>query len=371
MDWLLKTYPEILKSPAEYIKLAQTEKTWDYSIGLHLWDQIKELAYDKVVNIDCIYSGYGNILTTEDERKQWLIERKIIGVHQIKSDWAATDIPEIPLEPEKPISGKVELFIVTYAKDFPYLRYCLKSIAKFAKGFSGVTILVPTKDAKELRQLVSEYKGEIPVKVKYAYEWAKKGMCWHMAQECRADEWCPDSDYIAHFDSDCIFTSPVTPETFFKSGKPLLRYEAFEALTKRHPGVANWKIAAENALGFKVDLEGMRGHPEIYHRELYAETRRLVEDRQKMAFDDYVKSSRNEYPQSFAEYPTLSAVAIDRFPNLYFMSDCAKQTNPDLSPYPVGQFWSHGHIDHPQDIWWFGEKKSIIPSEKIKEVLGE
>jgi len=30
---------------------------------------------------------------------------------------------------------KTEILIVTYARDFPYLEYCLKSISKFARGF--------------------------------------------------------------------------------------------------------------------------------------------------------------------------------------------------------------------------------------------
>jgi hypothetical protein len=149
----------------------------------------------------------------------------------------------------------------------------------------------------------------------------------------------------------------------------MLRYESFESLAKRHPAIWNWKIACENALPFSCPDEGMRGHPEVYHLGLYARTRELVEQKTKMKFNDYVKSGKNEYPQQFAELPTLSAVALHDFIDLYSPMDCSKQENPDKSPYPVIQFWSHRPPDQEQEIWIDGVKRTVIPSKLAEDIL--
>jgi hypothetical protein len=108
MEWLLKAFPEITKGPSEYIELARKAVTWDFEIGKRLWNEYKENAYDQVVHLGCIYSGYMNVMTTEDERKQLLESGRIVAVHQIKSDW--TPEPEkvadlVPLTKEES-SGK-------------------------------------------------------------------------------------------------------------------------------------------------------------------------------------------------------------------------------------------------------------------------
>ena len=391
MDWLLKTFSQVTSSPQDYIKAAQDIVTWDYEIGKRLWNEFKENTYDKVVHIDCHYSGYGNVMTTEDERKQLLESGRIVAVHQIKSDWTPEPKPEVPiLTPENPVTistaeingvplfqpanengqlPKVEILIATYHKDFPYLLYCLRSIQKFALGFSGVTISCPTQDVKALKKVIKESGIKPKPVIKFGEEWESKGMLWSEHNKCMADELCPNADYIAHFDSDCIFTRPVRPSDFFKNGKPLLRYEAYSSLVKREPNIVNWKIAVESCLPFQVDNEFMRGHPEVYHRGLYAETRKLIEEKTGLEFSEYVKSCKNSFPQTFAEFPTLGAVAFKEFDELYHPHDCATQENPDAHPYPVIQFWSHGAIDKEQTIWMDGKKQNVIPLEIINKLI--
>jgi hypothetical protein len=369
MDWLIKSFPDFISNDmAKFYAFVQRNKTWDYLIGDKLWEEFGDGAYDRVVSIGCIYSGYGNVMSSEDERKELLTSRRIVGVHQIKTDWKPD---KIQLQPQsiKKAEGAVEILIVTYARDFKYLSHCLASISKFASGFSGVTIMVPDEDVKELRSIIAVNGGGIPIHVKHGRQWTNKGMLWHMAMECRADEICPHANYIAHLDPDCIFTAPVSPDTFFIEGKPVLRYEPFESLAKRQPGVWNWKVAADNALPFTVADEGMRGHPEIYTRATYEKTRQLIETKHKLTFNEYVRSCKNEYPQTFAEYPTLSAVAIECFSDCYCLQDCSRQTNPDKSPWPVIQFWSHGAPDVEQEVWIEGIKRNVKPIEAINQIL--
>jgi hypothetical protein len=265
---------------------------------------------------------------------------------------------------------KTSIFIVTYRRDFTYLKYCLRSIEKFCLAFHEVVILVPTEDLDELKAIVSELPGTsgIPFRCIGAEEWPGAGMTFHMCQICRADEWCPDADFIMHLDSDCIFYSFVSPSTFIINGKPVLQYEPFESIAARHQGVMVWKRVTELCLPFEVEHEAMRQHCETFGRALYGKTRALVEQKTGVRFDDYVRSCSNQYPQGFCEFVTLGNVAIKHFPFDYHLANRALQKNPDLGLFPLHQFWSHGSIDAPQHIWWNGKEEMIVPMEKIKEL---
>jgi len=263
---------------------------------------------------------------------------------------------------------KCEIFYVTYAKDFPWLVYSLRSINKFASGFSGVTIVVPDSDVDELFRLAIRNLCGIPIICKGGNEWPDKGMMWHEAQICRADEWCPDADFVAHFDPDAVFTEVVTPESFFVEGKPKLQFERFDTIGVRTPGCLKWKEAVEKCLPFECPNETMRGLPHVYHRELYGNIRDVVSRCTMKPFDDYVHSCENSFPQTFCEFNTLGNVAMKHFPDKYHLVDNGNKPNPNKSDFPVQQFWSHGAIDKPQDVWVRGEQKSVVPLEMIKEL---
>jgi len=262
-----------------------------------------------------------------------------------------------------------DLFIVTFKRDFEYLRWCLKSIEKFATGFRNIWIVIPSEDLKPLSALLIDFyylKNVIPVMFK---EWPGKGMLHHMNIIVHADEYT-DADFICHIDADCIFTAPVTPETFIKDGNPILQYERFESITKRHSGVGLWGEVTQRCLPFPIHFETMRQHGETYTRETYAETRKLMEVKTGMPVDEYIKAQKNDFPNGFCEFVTLGNVAIHCFWPKYHLVDNALKPNPDKGDFPVGQFWSHSPPDLPQDIWWEGKMQRIVPIEMIKKVLG-
>lgn len=261
-----------------------------------------------------------------------------------------------------------QIFIVTYHKDFQYLKYCLLSIEKFAVGFSGVTILVPDTDASELIQLVVENCKKVPVRCVYGNEWKGKGMLWHMAQIMKSDQWCPDADFIAHLDPDVVFTKPVTPETFIKNGKPFLQYERFSSIGHRHPGVLKWIENTQRCLPFDVFFETMRGFPHVFHNDLYRECRRLVEQKVKLPIDYYIESGRNEYPQEFCEFVTLGNVAMQCFPDKYILIDNALKPNPDKSDFPVFQAWSHAAPTEDVSLWIDGVSTTAVPMNIWKQL---
>jgi len=82
---------------------------------------------------------------------------------------------------------KAEIFIVTYAKDFDFTSYTLRSIEKFGRGFAGTTIVVPWDDQNLFRPLAEKHGCTL----RAFYEAAGKGFLHHQVVKCEADLWCP------------------------------------------------------------------------------------------------------------------------------------------------------------------------------------
>jgi hypothetical protein len=262
------------------------------------------------------------------------------------------------------------LFICSYARDFGYLKYAVRSINKFARDFHEVVIQIPDTDWGPFTEIIGpEIMSQrevkyVPLAMK---EWPGKGMCHHMWCIMNADRHCRSADFIGHFDSDAIFTEPVTPETFIKDGKPFLQYERFESIGKRHPGVLQWQKNAQACLPFEIHFETMRGLPHFYELNTYEKARDLMMLHTKMSVEDWIKQGPNTYPQFFCEHVTLGNVAIQCFHQDYELIDMGLQDNPDRSRWPVRQAWSHGDIDKPQQVWVFGKQQTIVPINVFKE----
>jgi len=248
--------------------------------------------------------------------------------------------------------SNTQIMIVTFNRDFPYLEWCLKSISKFARGFSKLNVLIPEEDKKPLRDLVvrvaTTHPLPFPILISFYEDWPGKGMLMHMRQIMFADEFCKDADFIAHIDADCIFTEPVTPDDYIKDGKPILRYEPFDRIGKRHGGVMRWKEVTEKCLPFPILHETMRCHPEVYHRGLYREARELMERKIGKSVDDYLKEQRNEFPQTFCEFCTLGNVAMERFRDRYILVECFKDIEKPKEN-KLYQCWSHGGLERIAD----------------------
>ncbi len=260
----------------------------------------------------------------------------------------------------------VEIFIVTFKRDFPYLFHCLRSIQKFF-DCPFVRLLVPFSDMDGATTISK--MAHCPTNVDGFEEWPNIGMIHHMYQIVCADQWCKDADFILHFDADTIFTAPVSIETYVPDGKPILRYEPFESIGKRHPSVFEpWREACNKCLPFKVHNETMRAFPMVYHRGLYQMTRDLMFQKTGKTADVYVKEQRNEYPQSFCEFNTLGNVAMQMFPSLY--KPVLQTSDKSEPPTNVIQFWSRGPLDKKQIIWREGRQEEVVPAEVIERIIG-
>jgi hypothetical protein len=210
---------------------------------------------------------------------------------------------------------RAELFMVTYGNDYEFAEYTLRSIKKFGFGFAGITIVVPTKDETKFKVLASKYG----VNVRSFFEAHGKGFLHHQVVKCEADLWCPrNTDLIVHIDADCVFKEPFSPDTFMHEGKVILVREHFEDF-KQYGARYSWKHNVEYALGISVEWETMCRHPSVFYKDMYSRMRARVEERHHYPFTQYVLLQRNEFPQSFAEFPTIGGYAIAFEPERYQM----------------------------------------------------
>ena len=231
------------------------------------------------------------------------------------------------------------LFFVTFRRDLDWFRFSAASYSKFATGFADAVCLVPDQD----RELFAPACDQHGIRLITGSEWPDKGMLWHMAQKCRADEHLPGCDVICHMDADCVFHSPTGPDAFIQDGLPVQYYTEFSALHPYREG--RWKPYVDIALGGDVNLAIMMGHPLIFNRSTYPATRLAVEAEHPEGFDAYVRSCDNAYPQTFCEFETLGAIAQTIHHHLYRW----QAATPWFSNNHVTAGWSHGGLDAVTD----------------------
>lgn len=232
---------------------------------------------------------------------------------------------------------KTEILIVSHRADKAWLEYNLKSIRKFAEGFSGVTLVVPEGDMDAFLPLAKQYGTHI-------HGHTLAGHLGAQAQKCLADKHCPEADFILHTDSDCVFTEPVTPEDYFVNGKPVMLIERFSRLAGNP-----WASVVEKALGFSPAFETMRRHPQVNSRGIYQDMREHIEQKHGVDFISFVMSQKADFPWGFTEHCTIGAFALHdhRWRDKYHWVDVAVQPWPKPK---LAQFWSHSPPEQAQDL---------------------
>lgn len=243
-----------------------------------------------------------------------------------------------------------EIVIVSFLPDLEWIDFSLRSMAKYATGFSGVTIIVPWDDLGSFLPFESmRTKDGAPVRVKKYVDVQGKGMLMHEVMICSADLYCPEADFIMHMDSDCLFHEAVTPDDYMNNGKPdllMVRYSSFPAGRAEY----RWQKNVMRALGYSSDhviFETMQRHPAVHVRKLYTAMRARVEEVHRCPFNQFVIEQENSWPQGFAEFPTLGAYAYWKFTEEYNFIEIEK---PDIQSHPktahkATQFWSHASRD--------------------------
>lgn len=238
---------------------------------------------------------------------------------------------------------RVNIMYVTFRRDLAWLDVSMRSFKKYCSGFTGVTIVVPTSDLDVFLPFEAKYSTkDCPVLVKTFLEFPGKGFCHHMAMICYADVFATDATHVLHIDPDCLWNQPTTPYEYVVDEKPVLVIEPFDAIRQAgHMGRYGWKKPVDDALKIDTKYETMCRHGATHPKWLYKSMREHIEARHCVPFIDYVLRQQNSFPQSFVEFDTLGAYAVEFYPSKYKLIDRGYDGERN-DPVPhITQMWAN------------------------------
>lgn len=223
---------------------------------------------------------------------------------------------------------RTHILIVSFHRDFEFFQYCIRSYKRFCQGgFTGITVVVPHQDENLFRPFCEQH-GVI---MRSYFEARGKEFLHHQVVKCEAELWVPaDTEVVAHIDSDCFFHKPFHADCYFFNGLPRLTKEPYEDF-EWYPARYSWKRCVDYALGGDHKFETMTQHPELYWIDSYRRVRDHIERRHHFPFTQFVLLQRNEFPQTFCEFPTMGAFALE------YDGDRYQQI---LDIHHPGRFWA-------------------------------
>lgn len=282
-------------------------------------------------------------------------------------------IPRIPLiqEPQEKEATALavpqisimntEIFIVSFKRDMEFLRFCLLSIAKYARGFAGTTLVVP----KSEEGLYDWAFGLLAIQIKYFDQIPGKEFLGHLIQKCKADEYCPYAQVVVHLDADTMFWSNAVPSDFAPNARPIVVREAYDVCGKLNPNRLYWQTAVEKVIGIKPEFDFMVRHPQVHVRDTYAETRAAIEKHTRQKFEDYIYGCQNDFPQTFCEFNTLTTVAMALYPERYTVKDYNRAANARAAGVKESDAWQYVYQNPGDKICEFWSHSGIAPYTKI------
>lgn len=245
------------------------------------------------------------------------------------------------------VDGPVEVLIVTYSKDFPWLVYCLRAIRKYLTGFQGVTVAHPSHESRQFETLLHQFD----VRLHPYSEVAGKGFIHHEIKMAEADLFLPASTkYVFYMDADCIFKMPTAPEDYFINGRPYYLIRSWESLTTEDPhrpgskvisDCLQWRIPTAHQLGFDPIWYTMCMNTGAFPLSWCAPYREHISKVHGKPFHRFMFAGRNKWPQDRMDWTAMGAWCHR------FMRDAFTWINVVTEPYPADRkqaFWSHGGI---------------------------
>lgn len=232
------------------------------------------------------------------------------------------------------------IFISSYFKDLPWLEHCLRSIQKFATGFEEVVVQVPLDlHMSEMNDLCKRHGASAVAGME---EPVGKGNLCQQIYKARADKEC-SGDFILYMDSDCVFTAPVTPATYFEESElQSLPYLCIRPWLKcREDEQKAWRETTDKCIGFRTDYSTMCRHPAVHPRWVLPKLRDYISRVHRMQFVEFMLSRKPDFPQGVSEFNLIGNFARQFYPENYAWVDLSTQPEPFN---PLKQFWSHGSI---------------------------
>lgn len=147
-----------------------------------------------------------------------------------------------------------DIFIRTYHKDVPWLKYCLRSIVKYCTGFRQVVICIPENQVGHLQPM-----GLTLEKIVACKDYGKQDYLGQQISKLSVHKYT-DAEAVLYVDSDCVFDKPVTPETFLENGKPVI----YKTDYSKVGDAICWKVPTEKFIGQSLQYEYMRRLPLFY-----------------------------------------------------------------------------------------------------------
>lgn len=185
-----------------------------------------------------------------------------------------------------------DIFIRSYDGDAEWLRYCLRSIQRFATGFRRTVVVVPhghhppTGDAEM---------------VFYVAETGDQYM-QQQSDKLHADHFT-DAEFILFQDSDTIFTRPITPDMVIRDNRrPVWLYTPYTSLGNDESQL--WKKITGKIIGHPVEHEFMRRHPLVAPSWALREFRTWVHRVHGVSMERYVMTQPDH---DFSEWNALGA----------------------------------------------------------------
>lgn len=218
------------------------------------------------------------------------------------------------------------IFIKTWKNDLKWLRYCLQAINRYCSGFDEIVIAADAGCADEVRMFSAG------ARVESVEEWPN-GYIQQQWFKLNADRYVT-SEYILFVDSDTIFHTQATPETFFRDGSPVFLRTRYTDLGDSHVAklAQKWRWITQSYVGWDVEWEYMRRIPIIVRSSTLKNIREMLPDLEQrlMAIDEH----------QFSEFNVIGAYIDKKEPGQYFITNTLEWDPPLVAEH----FWSYSGL---------------------------
>jgi len=253
--------------------------------------------------------------------------------------------------------AKSQIFVASYARDFVWLEYLLRSVDRYAVDFLPPVVAVPESDESAAQSLAARVCPRAHVRTQpecppRASKW-RRFLSAQVAM-MESDVLCPEADFVWLFGSDCFVHGMLTPSMGLgSSGRAVMPYSPYAALPI---GPQCWRASTEHLIQVpSVEFEFMRRLPLVYPTELYRRMRAHVETAFGAPFREVVYDTERRGLKA-SESNVLGAYAWYFWRDAFEWVDVSRVPERD-AVFPAIQFWSHGGPDLPCDQYhrYFGQ----------------
>jgi ADP-heptose:LPS heptosyltransferase/glycosyltransferase involved in cell wall biosynthesis len=228
------------------------------------------------------------------------------------------------------------LFIRSYRRDLPWLKFSLRSLLKYASGFDGIVLACPWRDLVLFRRMIGREFGHIPALRIRPVRRMRHDYIGQQYTKLHADLFTGDDGTVTFWDSDAIATGPFDSGRLFQDGKILYLKTPYAALP---PEVAEkWQPVTERWLGEPVSCEFMRRLPITFYASHLAELRRWFRQRHGQSLWEALEPLEGA---AFSEFNLMGAWAQRHRPQAYRWLDTTEEA---AAPLPCRQYWSLGGV---------------------------